>query len=269
MDCVLNLSPEEIAQREERRLALSISEVALEAEAVAGGWMCYSKPGCWSNQACGLGMDGPVGSEHVERVVDFYRARNCLPRISACASTDPSLVRALEKHEFAMREVMTVLTRKLPAAADGLDDIRTKPDARLEIREPLPEETALFVEISISGFMEFDRESPGSLAEISGRVVSHPRCTPFLAFWEGEPAGGGLIETLDNQACLIGTSVLPQYRRRGIQRALMTRRMEFAIDSGAQWISVSSLPGIATERNARRIGFTPAYAQATFVQPSS
>ena len=60
-------SSEEMAAREERRLALSISEVALESEAIAGGWMCYSRPGCWSNQANAVGLSGPVTDEELDR----------------------------------------------------------------------------------------------------------------------------------------------------------------------------------------------------------
>ena len=266
---VLSLSPAEVAALEEHRMALSISEVALQSEAIAGGWMCYSRPGCWSNQANGMGMDGPVTDDELNRLVDFYRQRRARPRVSVCPNAHPSLVQGLEKRGFDLREIMTVLARSLPRPSVKIEGPRGAPDPKLEIREPLPDETEVFIEVSTSGFMEHDRESPGSLAEITRRVVDHPRCTPFLALWEGVPVGGGLVEILDKQACLIGTSVLPEFRGRGIQTALMSCRMESAARAGADWISVSSLTGVATERNARRMGFTPIYAHATFIQHSS
>jgi GNAT superfamily N-acetyltransferase len=259
-------SSEEMAAREERRLALSISEVALESEAIAGGWMCYSRPGCWSNQANALGLSGPVTDEELDRLVDFYRERSANPRVSACPNAHHSLVKGLEARHFGLSEVLTVLARDLPEPSAPMVGPWGSPDRNLEIRQPRPEEVDVFIEISTTGFMEHDRESPGALAEITRRVVEHPRCTPFLALWGGTPVGGGLLETLDDQACLIGTSVLPEYRGRGIQTHLMAHRMEFAAETGAKWISVSSLTGIATERNARRLGFNPIFAHATFIQ---
>lgn len=259
-------SSEEMAAREERRLALSISEVALESEAIAGGWMCYSRPGCWSNQANALGLSGPVTDQELDRLVEFYGERGANPRVSACPNAHRSLVKGLEARHFGLSEVLTVLARDLPEPSVAMVGPWGPPDRSLEIRQPLPEEVGIFIEISTSGFMEHDRESPGALAEITQRVVEHPRCTPFLALWDSTPVGGGLLETLDDQACLIGTSVLPEYRGRGIQTNLMAHRMEFAAEAGAKWISVSSLTGIATERNARRLGFDPIFAHATFIQ---
>jgi len=259
-------SPEEMSALEERRMALSISEVALEAEAIAGGWMCYSRPGCWSNQANAMGLDGPVTGDELDRLVDFYRTRGANPRASACPSAHTSLVKGLESRNFELFEILTVLARDLAMPAAPMTGPWGPPDQRLEIREPLPEEVDVFIEVSTSGFMEHDRKSPGALAEITQRVVGHPRCTPFLALWDGIPVGGGLLEILDEQACLIGTSVLPEYRGRGIQTNLMAHRMDFAAEAGAKWITVSSLTGIATERNARRMGFNPIFAHATFIQ---
>ena len=260
--------PEELSALEERRMALSISEVALESEAIAGGWMCYSRPGCWSNQANAMGLDGPVADDELNRLVDFYRERGAKPRVSACPSTHPSLVKGLESRHFELCEILTVLARDLPTPSTPVIGPWGPPDQKLEIREPLPAEVDVFIEVSTSGLMEHDHKSPGGMAEITRRVVEHPRCTPFLAFWDGTPVGGGLLETLDEQACLIGTSVLPEFRGRGIQTHLMAHRMEFAARTGAKWITVSSLTGIATERNARRLGFNPSFAHATFIQHS-
>ncbi len=259
-------SSEEMAALEERRMALSISEVALESEAIAGGWMCYSRPGCWSNQANAMGLDGPVTEDELNRLVKFYRERNAKPRVSACPSAHHSLVKGLESRHFELCEILTVLARDLAEPLAPMTSPWSPPDQMLEIRQPLPEEEGVFIEISTSGFMEHDSESPGALAEITRRVVDHPRCTPFLALWDGIPVGGGLLETLGDQACLIGTSVLPEFRGRGIQTHLMAHRMEFASKTGAKWITVSSLTGIATERNARRLGFNPIFAHATFIQ---
>ncbi len=45
---------------EEKRQAEACAEIASAAEKVAGGWMTYTSPGSWNNQACGFGLSGPV-----------------------------------------------------------------------------------------------------------------------------------------------------------------------------------------------------------------
>ena len=106
-------SAEEMAALEERRMGLSISEVALESEAIAGGWMCYSRPGCWSNQANAMGLSGPVTDDELNRLVEFYRERGAKPRVSACPNAHHSLVKGLEARHFELGEVLTVLARDL------------------------------------------------------------------------------------------------------------------------------------------------------------
>ena len=62
----------EVARLEEHCQARGIAEIAGESESIAGGWMCYTDPGSWSNQASGLAMDGPISDEALDRLVDFY-----------------------------------------------------------------------------------------------------------------------------------------------------------------------------------------------------
>ena len=143
-------SSEEMAAREERRLALSISEVALESEAIAGGWMCYSRPGCWSNQANALGLSGPVTDEELDRLVEFYSERGANPRVSVCPNAHRSLVKGLEARHFGLSEVLTVLARDLPEPSVPMVGPWGSPDRNLEIRQPLPEEVGVFIEISTS-----------------------------------------------------------------------------------------------------------------------
>ena len=65
---------------------------------------------------------------------------------------------------------------------------------------------------------------------------------------------------------LFGASVRPAFRRRGIQQALIAARLDRARSLGAELASVTSHPGIPTERNAARFGFQLAYVRAVLVK---
>ncbi len=70
-------------------------------------------------------------------------------------------------------------------------------------------------------------------------------------------------------AALFALAVLPAYRRRGVQQALIAARLRAAAEAGATVVTISALPGVATERNARRMGFQVAYTKVVLVRPGA
>ncbi len=260
----------EIARIEEQRQAIGTGEVALESEPIAGGVMAFTAPGSWSNQACGLGLDAPVSDDDLDRLVDFYVSRAVEPKIEVCPFADESLTLGLAKRGFTLREFVNTLARPLPAG----EDLRASmpfgwPDG-LEVRLVDPGDDEIvrqYVDVSGSGFRDPGEKVEDHFIELSTRVVRHPRSDSFLAFVDGHVAAGGGMETSDpirgrRGACLFGASVLPEFRRRGIQQALMVARMERARQRHAELVCIQSKPAIPTERNALRLGFTLAYTKA-------
>lgn len=254
----------EIARLEERRQALGTKAVATEAEAIAGGWACYAGPGSWANQAAGMGLDGPVPAAEVARLVTFYTSRGVQPKVELCPFVDPSLLEGLAAHGFSVRGFENVLARELP----GGEDLRAAlPDgwpADLEIVRVDPRDEAqvrTFIDVSTSGFRPEGQPPSAVEIELTSRVVAHPNCDSFLALLGGRFAGGGGMAVGASVAALFGTSVLPAYRRRGIQQALIVRRLERARERDCRIATIGSEPGISTERNASRVGFFLAYSK--------
>lgn len=87
-----------------------------------------------------------------------------------------------------------------------------------------------------------------------------------LVAWFEEKAGSHTTYTM---AILFGLSVLPEYRKRGIQQAMIGERLRIARQEGAHFATISARPGVATERNARRMGFEVAYTKAIVVRPGA
>lgn len=251
-----------IALLEEMRQAIGTSEIALESEPIAGGFMAFSEPGSWSNQACGLGLSGPVSKDEIERLIDFYVSRGVEPKIEVCPFADESLVQGLAAHNFTLREFEDVFAREIKED-ENLDVLMPKIDG-LEIKHVSAQnddEIQIFVEVSNKGFQKPNELLNENFLNISKRAAKHPRSDPFLAKIDGIPAGGGGMETSGDIACLFGGSVLPEFRRRGIQRALIVTRMQQAQQKGAKFVCVHGTPGADTARNAIRLGFSLAYTK--------
>jgi GNAT superfamily N-acetyltransferase len=90
----------------------------------------------------------------------------------------------------------------------------------------------------------------------------------LLASLDGEPVGAAALDLAGDLAGLYFGAVIPSARRQGIQRALMEYRLQIARDRGCRVATVGTLPGVATERNARRCGFGPCYTRAALVRPA-
>ncbi len=266
------LTPIEIAHLEEHRQAKGTAEVSLEAEPVAGGIMCFSGPGSWSNQAVALGLDGPVTDDELDRLVAFYVERGVEPRIEVSPFVDASLFAGLARRGFQLREMENVLACDL--GGDEARPLRERhplgwPDELEVVRVDPTDEAAVrtHVEIATSGFRPLDRPIDESMFEIGRRVVRHPRTRAFTATLEGVAVGAGAMEVGEageagGASALFGTSVLEQARRRGVQLALILTRLDEARRAGARVATIGSRPGISTERNAARVGFGMAYSKA-------
>ncbi|MGK3992604.1 GNAT family N-acetyltransferase [Sorangium sp. So ce1024] len=264
------LSYAEIARIEERRLALGTAAVVACAEPIAGGWMAFDGEGSWGNFAAGLGLDGPVSSEELDRLVAFYTTRGAEPQIQVCPFAHESLLRGLAERGFVLREFENVLAREIAPDEDLRALTRGGPDGLAIVRvDPADDaQVRVFIEVSTSGFRPEGEPITPALFDVTRRVVAHRGCDSYLALVHGEPAGGGCVEISGEGAALFGASVLPRFRERGIQQALIVRRLERVRERGCPLVCISASPGIPTERNAMRLGFFMAYSKGVFVQCS-
>jgi GNAT superfamily N-acetyltransferase len=260
----------QIALAEEARQALGTAEISLEAEPIAGGWMGYGGKGTWANQAAGLGLNGPVTDDELDRLVEFYTSRGVQPQIEVCPFVDESLIAGLAKRGFLLREFENVFAREI-ADDENLRAVyphQWPKDLVIEHVDPSDDGAVeQLVEVATSGFRPPDEPISDVFRDISINMVKHKRSDSFLALIDGKPVGGASMESTPEIACLFGTSVVPTFRRRGIQSILMILRMERARERGSRLVAIHSNPGISTERNAMRLGFFLAYTKCVMTMP--
>jgi hypothetical protein len=111
----------------------------------------------------------------------------------------------------------------------------------------------------------WNTESP-DLAEFVrdlGLVMSHAAGSHcFLAELNGRPVASGGLNLVGGVALLAGASTILEARGRGAQNALLSTRLAFAAERGADVAMVVTQPGSASQRNAERRGFRTAYARS-------
>ncbi len=76
----------------------------------------------------------------------------------------------------------------------------------------------------------------------------------FVGYWEGEPVGAGGYTLVADVARFWGAGVAPEYRRRGVYRALVQARMTDAMTQGATLALVHAEP--TSSPILQRLGFT-------------
>ena len=136
-------------------------------------------------------------------------------------------------------------------------------EPRLEHRLARPGDG--FGAVVMAGFMGSD--DPGAM-DIKGipSMEGVPGTAAFLSWVDGHPAGGGCVSVFDGVAVLSGTSVLPRFRGRGLQKALIAARLAWAWDQGAREACSATLPGTASQASLERAGYRVAYPKLELVK---
>ncbi|QYU69315.1 hypothetical protein J4558_04000 [Leptolyngbya sp. 15MV] len=262
----------DIARLEERRQADGLAVSAPEHILVAGGTAGRGEPGSWTNQAAGLGMNGPVTRDNLLQIIDFHASKGAEPRLEICPFADGSLVREAGELGFRVANFELVFFRSL----DG---------SRVEPAVPTPpglvirpvdvsnaQELREFAITAVGGFVPPCQPIPEHELRVCEHVARLDRVVAMAAWVDGSMAGAGGMEIaatpLGGVAALFGLSVKPQFRRRGVQQSLIAARLNLASSRGAILSTIGSRPGVATERNVRRMGYQVAYTRVALVWPA-
>jgi GNAT superfamily N-acetyltransferase len=258
-----------IARLVERKQATSLLGLAREHAPLAEGWMIFGGAGSYLNKACGFGLERPLTDAELDGLVAFFAQRGAEPKVELSPFVPPALLASLAARGFVLREFENVLSYPL-----GQGDERQvllpggwPPEVTVE-RVDATDEAALreFIAVSNSGFLPEGAPVPEVFMESGLKLGQAPTYDCYVARVGREVVGAGGCESSDGSTTLFGTSVKPAYRRRGIQQALIAKRLERARERGSHLAVIISGPGIPTERNAARLGFRMAYTRAVLVK---
>ena len=263
-----------VAKLEESRLARGMASVALEKRPLAGGMLTRGEPGTWINSATGMGMSGPVTLAEVDELIAWFESVGVEPRIDVCPFSDKSLVAGLSARGFVVSFFDNVFFREVGEGGGVVPPSPLGEGIEVGLIDPEDEKAVWEYAAAVArGFTKDGHEPDAGDVTLTARVVRQPAVRAFGARVDGRIVGGGAIEVPREEgpkaAALFALAVLPAYRRRGVQQALIAARLNAAAEAGATVATISAMPGVATERNARRMGFQVAYTKVVLVRPGA
>jgi GNAT superfamily N-acetyltransferase len=241
----------QLARRLERAQAQQNDRLTLAAGgkslAVGGGFAHHRGPGHPLNQA--LGLVDPVSADELSAVEAFLGSPTVL-ELSPAA--DATLWPLLAARGYRVHQLQQLWVRELgdegPASTAV---VRTTDELRLS-------------QVVGAGFGDTDHWQQTSPYFLTPLDV--PGFLGCLALIDGEPAGGAFLGVVDGVALLAGDAVLPRFRGRGLQRALVQTRLRWAVEAGCTIACASTLPMTASQRSYEACGFHVAYPKLELVR---
>lgn len=234
---------------------------------IAGGRAVCGPPGSPLNKVLGLGLGQQVTDADLDAIEDFYQARHVPAQIEVCPLASSRLGPRLSDRGYTLQAFENQLARRL-------ERDRFPEPASLKIAQTRADTEDVWLRVVSEGFAASDglpADSPPAeeLTEaiaIVMRQFAHRDITRFIAWIGDRPAGGGASYIRESVAGVFGTATVPEFRRRGVQSALVAHILNLALGRADLAIATTE-PGSASQRTFERFGFQVLYTRAIFVKP--
>ncbi len=236
---------------------------------IGGGVAIYARPRSPMNKVIGLGFDQPLDAAALTEIENRWRERDEPVRIELATLTDPAIAGELSDRGYRLRGFENVLARRL----DDLDgaDVNSAVSTEIVGDDDLDE----WFRIAVDAFAAMD--GTGSVADEAlpreeleralGDLLDMRGMTRYLARVDGVAAGEAALGIDRNLALLAGSGTAPPFRGRGVQKALVQRRLHDARQAGCDFAVVVTAPGSRSQDNVMRRGFALLYARAILIKP--
>jgi ribosomal protein S18 acetylase RimI-like enzyme len=232
--------------------------------AIGGGIAAFSGTDSPLTKVAGLGFAGVPAVGELERVEAEFAARGASVQVELCALARAGIGELLTRRGYVLVGFENVLGRALDARTVWPER------AGLELARCGDEELEAWIDVVVSAFAALDAQGvashesfPREALERAIRDMTGARgCVRYLARRAGALAGAASMRIADGVAQLCGAGTLPEHRRRGVQGALLERRLADAAREGCDLAVVTTLPGSKSQENVQKRGFELLYTRA-------
>jgi GNAT superfamily N-acetyltransferase len=253
------------------RLAMASSAGNSFVLPIDGGLAIFVGPRSPMNKVIGFGFDGAFDPHELTVIEERWAEQGEPVRIELSILADPAVVAALSARGYRLQGFENVLGCRLADAA-----ARPLPPG-IDVDTIGAEGFEQWLTIAVDAFSAMDGSGSFSDAippredlERLFREVMGPESLAgtirYIARIDGQPAGEAALQIDDGLALLAGSGTLPHLRGRGVQKALVARRLDDAKREGCDLAVVVTAPGTRSQENVMRRGFELLYTRAVLVR---
>ena len=250
-------------------IARRTPEARSSVSPIAGGLAVFGIAGSPINKAIGIGFGAAIDEPVLEQIEHDWDDRGEAVRFELSTLADPSVAPVLTARGYRLTGFENVLGRIV-----SLDERDAALDGGMRITELPQDDWKEWLAVALDGFAAPDGSAPGeetfsreALEAVFGDVAATPGMHRYLLDVAGVAAGAASLRLDDGLAQLAGAATLPAFRRRGIQAALLGRRIADAARAGCDLAVVTVQPGSKSHANATRQGFSLLYSRAILIRP--
>lgn len=201
--------------------------------------------------------------KEIGNIIDFYKQIEIPARFELTpAHTSSDLLTHLSETGYYHNDFHTTLYAPL---SKELETSYESNEQKIIIRKLKSNEFDTFAEIYTKGF-EMPSFLKSGIAQNNEILYNIKNWTFYLASYENEPAGIGVLFIKDRIATLAAAATLPTYRNKGIQSALIKYRIYQAYLQNCDLIVGQAKFGSVSQNNMEKAGLSIAYTKAIWVE---
>jgi GNAT superfamily N-acetyltransferase len=198
------------------------------------------------NRAIGVALDD-LGDGELDELELFFESHGVPPSIEVCSWTSPDLVARLVARRFVpirFNDLLVIDPRRATGASESIAVHRV--DGAV---------TEAWSDAFVAGFATTPEDERLN-RELTGVVPLVPRSVHVIAEIDGAVAGCGSLYPQGPVGWIGGGATRPEFRRRGVQAALLDERLAYARQAGCTVAAPTPVAGSQSSRNMQRQGFT-------------
>lgn len=207
-----------------------------------------------TTQTFGLGMFEPLTEQALDEIEQFFLTRGARPMHEVSPFAGAATLNLLCARSYRPFEISSVLCRSIAAPETPLP-------TGIRVRVVEQEEAELWGSVSARGWSHEHPELEAFVQQMGILSVARRNGPCFLAEINGIPAAAGALLMNEGVALFAGAATAPEFRRRGLQAALLAERMRYAAEHGCDLAMMAAEIGSGSQRNAERQGFRVAYTR--------
>ncbi len=195
---------------------------------------------------------------NLDEIVEFYTNRGISARFEVTpGNASRDLFRKLSTMGFFQSGFHTALYRPLSTEEPQV----AVADNNIQIEEICLANFDIFGELYTKGF--------GMPVAFKDYVTANNKVlaesdnwTFYLARVDGEPAGIAVLFRKNGVATLAASATVPDFRNKGVQTALIQKRIQRALEEGCRYLVGQAAFGSVSQKNMERAGLKVAYTNA-------